>query len=87
MKNKHLAKAISEQCFGEFRRQIEYKCEFFGIELRIVDRWYPSSKTCSNCGCIKSDLKLSDRTYHCEECGFTIDRDLNAAINLSKYMV
>ena len=87
MKNRHLSKAVQQQCFGEFRRQIEYKCEKFGIELRVADRFYPSSKTCSNCGCIKSDLRLSDRTYHCNECGFIIDRDLNAAINLSKYMI
>lgn len=85
MKNKHLSKAIQEQCFFEFIRQMKYKCEWNGIEFIQVSRFYPSSKTCSNCGCIKHDLKLSDRTYSCSECGFVIDRDLNAAINLMKY--
>ena len=85
MKNEHLSKAIQEQCFFEFIRQMKYKCEWNGIEFIQVSRFYPSSKTCSNCGCIKHDLKLSDRTYSCSECGFVIDRDLNAAINLMKY--
>ena len=85
MKNKHLSKAIQEQCFFEFIRRMKYKCEWNGIEFIQVSRFYPSSKTCSNCGCIKHDLKLSDRTYSCSECGFVIDRDLNAAINLMKY--
>lgn len=85
MKNKHLSKAIQEQCFFEFIRQMKYKCEWNGIEFIQVSRFYPSSKTCSNCGCIKHDLKLSDRTYSCSECGFVIDRDLNAAINLMQY--
>lgn len=85
MKNKHLSKAIAEQCFYEFTRQMRYKCEWNGIELIPVPRFYPSSKTCSYCGTIKRDLKLSDRTYVCPECGFTIDRDYNAAINLMRY--
>ena len=85
MKNKHLAKAIAEQCFYEFTRQIKYKCEFNGIEFIQVDRFYPSSKTCSECGNIKKDLKLSDREYICEECGCVIDRDKNASINLGNY--
>ena len=85
MKNKHLAKAISEQMFYEFIRQMKYKCEFNGIEFIQVDRFYPSSKTCHKCGCIKHNLKLSDRTYICSECGEIIDRDLNAAINLANY--
>lgn len=85
MKNKHLAKAIAEQCFYEFARQIKYKCEFNGIEFIQVDRFYPSSKTCSECGNIKKDLKLSDREYICEECGCVIDRDKNASINLGNY--
>jgi putative transposase len=85
MKNKHLAKAISEQCFYEFMRQMKYKCEFNGIEFIQVDRFYPSSKTCSECGSIKKDLKLSDREYVCEECGCVIDRDKNASINLGNY--
>lgn len=85
MKNKHLAKAIAEQGFYEFIRQMKYKCEFNGIEFIQVDRFYPSSKTCSECGSIKKDLKLSDREYICEECGCVIDRDKNASINLGNY--
>lgn len=85
MKNKHLSKAIGEQCFYSFIQKMKYKCEWNGIEFVQADRFYPSSKSCSGCGCIKSDLKLSDRTYVCKECGLVIDRDLNAAINLSNY--
>ena len=85
MKNKHLSKAIQQQKLYEFIRQMKYKCEWLGIEFVQVDRFYPSSKTCSCCGNIKKDLKLSDRTYICEECGLVIDRDLNASINLSNY--
>lgn len=81
MKNRHLSKAVVSQKFYEFRSKLEAKCKELGIELRIVDRWYPSSKTCHNCGCIKSDLKLSDRIYSCE-CGYTEDRDYNASLNL-----
>lgn len=86
MKNRHLSKAIQEQCFYEFRRQMEYKCEDRGIKLQFVDRFYPSSKTCSCCGSVKSNLKLSDRTYRCNECGLVIDRDFNAALNLERYV-
>ena len=85
MKNKHLSKAVGQQGFYEIRRQLEYKCEEKGIELVVADRFYPSSKTCSKCGHIKTDLKLSDRTYKCPKCGYEIDRDLNASINLAKY--
>ena len=85
MKNKHLARAIQEQCFYEFYRQIEYKCRWHNIELKTADRFYPSSKMCSCCGNIKKDLKLSERTYHCSVCGLTIDRDYNASVNLAKY--
>jgi len=85
MKNKHLSKAIREQCFSMFIRQIEYKCEEYGIEFIQVDRFYPSSKICSDCGHIKKDLKLSDRIYRCEHCGLEIDRDKNASINLMNY--
>ena len=81
MKNKHLSKAISSQKFFEFKTKLISKCKQNNIELRIVDRFYPSSKTCSQCGKIKKDLKLSDRIYRCD-CGLTIDRDLNASINL-----
>ncbi|MFR0657701.1 RNA-guided endonuclease InsQ/TnpB family protein [Clostridium perfringens] len=81
MKNKHLSKAIASQKFFEFKTKLTVKCKENHIELRIVDRFYPSSKTCSECGKVKKDLKLSDRIYKCD-CGFTIDRDLNASINL-----
>ena len=81
MKNKHLSKAIASQKFFEFKTKLMSKCKQNNIELRIVDRFYPSSKTCSNCGKIKKDLKLSDRIYKCD-CGLAIDRDLNASINL-----
>ena len=81
MKNKHLSKAIASQKFFEFKTKLTVKCKENHIELRIVDRFYPSSKTCSSCGKVKKDLKLSDRVYKCD-CGFTIDRDLNASINL-----
>ena len=84
MKNKHLSDAIRKQGFSEFRRQLEYKCNFRGIKLVVADRFYPSSKSCSQCGKIKKDLKLKDRVYRCS-CGLNIDRDLNASINLSKY--
>lgn len=85
MKNKHLSKAIQEQCFYEFIRQMKYKCEFNRIEFVQVDRFFPSSKTCSHCGSIKQDLKLKDRVYKCNDCGLEIDRDKNASINLSNY--
>ena len=84
MSNKHLSKAVQEQGFYEFRRQIEYKAEWTGIKVIIADRFYPSSKTCICCGRIKKDLKLSERIYRCE-CGNVIDRDLQAAINLKRY--
>ena len=85
MKNRYLAKEIASEKFYEFRRQMEYKCEPYGIQLVFADRFYPSSKTCSHCGHIKKDLKLNNRTYICPACGHMIDRDLNAAINLAKY--
>ena len=85
MKNKHLSKAIAQQGLYEFKRQLQYKCEFYGIEFVEADKWYPSSKTCSECGHVKTKLSLSERTYICEECGCVIDRDYNASINLSRY--
>lgn len=85
MSNRHLAKAIGKQGLYEFRRQLKYKCEFNGIEFVEADTWYPSSKTCSECGHVKTRLSLSERTYICEECGCVIDRDYNASINLSRY--
>ena len=85
MKNKHLAKAVQEQCLYEFRRQIEYKSEWSSIKVIVADRYYPSSKTCIKCGYIKKDLKLKERIYHCPQCDNEIDRDLQAAINLKIY--
>ena len=84
MKNKHLSKAIQEQGFYEFIRQMKYKCEFNGIQFIQADRYFPSSKLCSCCGSIKKDLKLKDRVYKCD-CGLEIDRDKNASINLGNY--
>ena len=85
MKNKHLAEAVAKQKFYEFKRQIQYKAEWYGIKVVEAGRFYASSKTCSHCGHIKKDLKLSDRTYTCPVCGTKLDRDLNAAINLANY--
>lgn len=85
LKNKHLSKAISEQCFHKFISILEYKSKFNGIEFVKADRFYPSSKTCSCCGTIKKDLKLKDRVFICPSCNSSIDRDKNASINLSKY--
>ena len=84
MKNKHLSKAVQEQKFYEFRRQIEYKAKWNNIPVIIADRFFPSSKMCSCCGHIKKDLKLSDRIYKCE-CGNIINRDFQASLNLKKY--
>ena len=81
MKNKHLSKAVASQKFYEFRTKLQAKCKESGIELRVVNRWYPSSKTCHCCGTIKKDLKLSDRIFQCD-CGYIEDRDFNAALNL-----
>ena len=82
VKNRHLAKSVSDAAFGEFRRQLEYKTARGGARLHVVDRWYRSSKTCSKCGGVKAKLSLSERTYTCDNCGLTMDRDLNAAINI-----
>ena len=81
MKNRHLSKAIASQKFYEFRTKLKTKCDDNGIELRVVDRFYPSSKICHCCGAIKKDLKLSDRIYRCD-CGYVADRDINASLNL-----
>lgn len=83
VKNHHLAKAVSDAAFGEFRRQLEYKTARTGAALRVIDRWYPSSKTCSACGTVKAKLSLSERVYRCDACGLSMDRDLNAAININ----
>jgi len=85
LKNRKLSKAIQEQVFHEFKRQMEYKCMWNGIQFILADRFYPSSKTCSKCGSVKDKLSLSERTFICPECGYEIDRDLNASINLQQY--
>ena len=82
MKNKHLANAIQEQCFNMFYWMIKYKAEMNHIKVIDADMWYPSSKTCSNCGSVNKDLKLNDRTFKCPVCGFKLDRDYNASINI-----
>ena len=82
VKNHRLAKAVSDASFAEFHRQLEHKTARSGATLHVVDRWYPSSKTCSKCGAVKAKLSLSERTYRCDGCGLTMDRDLNAAINI-----
>ena len=87
IKNKHLSKAIQEQNFYVIRTKLINKCKERNIELRLVDTFYPSSKTCSCCGSIKKDLKLNDRIYKCYNCGLEIDRDYNASINLEKAKV
>lgn len=85
MKNHKLAASVADMGFFEFRRQLTYKCELYHrTELFVADRWFPSSKTCSNCGTKKEILSLSERVFECSHCGIVIDRDLNAAINLSK---
>ena len=82
IKNRHLSKVIAQQKFFEFRTKLITKCKEYGIEVRLVGRFYPSSKTCHCCGNMKRDLKLSDRTYICPKCGYTADRDFNASLNL-----
>ncbi len=82
LKNRRLARAIADVGMYEFRRQLEYKCGWYGSELVVVSRTFPSSKMCSQCGHRKKELSLSEREYHCEQCGLEIDRDLNAALNL-----
>ena len=84
IKNHKLAKAIGDMGFGEFRRQLDYKCELYSSSLVIANRWFPSSKLCSSCGIKKETLTLSERVFQCEHCSLQLDRDLNAAINLSK---
>ncbi|MCL2399456.1 MAG: transposase [Defluviitaleaceae bacterium] len=85
MKNRHLSKVIGEQGFYNFKRILEYKCNFYGIQFVKANRFYPSSKTCCECGHIKKDLKLSDRLFKCSHCNSEIDRDYQASVNLSRY--
>ena len=82
VKNHHLAKAVSDAAFAEFRRQLEYKTAKTGARLHVVDRWFASSKTCSKCGAVKAKLPLAERVYTCDGCGLVMDRDLNAAVNI-----
>ncbi len=84
LKNHKLAKAISDMGFYEFKRQVEYKTCLYGSWISVIDKWFPSSKTCSNCGNQKDELNLSERRYDCNVCGHKIDRDLNAAINIER---
>lgn len=85
LRNRCLARVVSDASFGELRRQLEYKAAWYGTELVVADRWFPSSKTCSGCGAVKADLSLSERTYACTACGLVLDRDVNAAVNLARY--
>lgn len=85
MKNRKLSGAIQDGGFYEFRRQLEYKCAWYGSNLVVIDRFFASSKTCSCCGKVKKDLKLSERIFNCDGCGISIDRDLNASINIKNY--
>ena len=85
LQNRRLAKAVQEQMFREFIRQMEYKCQRNSIRFILADRFYPSSKICSSCGNIKEQLSLSERKYRCNQCGLEIDRDINASINLKNY--
>jgi putative transposase len=82
VRNRHLARAISDCGWGEFRRQLGYKCQRYGRRLVVIDRWYPSSKTCSACGHLLAELSLSTRTWQCPSCGTRHDRDINAAKNI-----
>jgi putative transposase len=83
--NRRLARSLSDAAFGELRRKLEYKTAWYGTGLVVADRWFPSSKTCSDCGTIDAGLTLSDRVYECSSCGLSLDRDVNAAINLARY--
>ena len=84
MKNHKLARSIADAGWSEFRRQLNYKAEHRGCRISVIDRFFPSSKKCSHCGHIKSDLTLRDRVYNCDSCGSSMDRDLNAALNILK---
>jgi putative transposase len=83
LKHHHLAPSIADVGFGEFRRQLLYKAAWYGSWIVLASRWEPSSKTCSGCGWVDADLTLADRTFHCQQCGLVLDRDLNAAINVA----
>ena len=80
-----LARHVSDAAFGQFRTLLEYKGAWYGTEVAVADRWFPSSKTCSGCGTINATLTLSDRAYDCDACSLVLDRDVNAAVNLARY--
>ena len=84
-RNRRLGRAVSDTGMAGFVRMLEYKCAWYGTEFQRIDRWYPSSKTCSACGAVKQSLLLSERTYHCLQCGFVCDRDENAARNIQAF--
>jgi len=84
LRNRRLARHVAGVGWGELRRQIEYKTSWAGGRVVVADRWYPSSKTCSACGVVKAKLRLSERTFRCDQCDFVLDRDLNAARNLAQ---
>jgi putative transposase len=84
LRNRRLARHVAGVGWGELRRQIEYKTGWAGSTVHVADRWYPSSKTCSACGVVKAKLRLSERTFRCDQCDFVLDRDLNAARNLAQ---
>ena len=85
VRNRHLARSVSDAAMGELSRQLLYKARWHGVQVQVADRFFPSSKTCSGCGEVRSDLDLSTRIYSCDSCGLVIDRDLNAAINLARW--
>lgn len=82
MRNHSVAGALADASVAELHRQIRYKAAWRGATVLTADRWYPSSKTCSGCGCVRAELSLSERVFHCDACGLVMDRDLNAAVNL-----
>jgi len=85
VRNRHLSRSISDAAMGELSRQLLYKARWHGVDVRVADRYFPSSKTCSGCGVVRNDLNLATRTYSCGTCGLVLDRDLNAAINLARW--
>ena len=84
LKNHHLAQAIADVGLYEFRRQLAYKAKWYGCQVLLADRYYPSTKRCSRCGNVKAEMGLGQRRYVCDACGMRMDRDLNAAINLEQ---
>ncbi len=87
LRNHHLAQAIADVGLYEFRRQMAYKGEWYGCQVFLADRYYPSTKRCSHCGHVKAEMDLGQRVYACDVCGWVMDRDLNAAINLEQWLL